>query len=125
MLILPLAAVPSQNFAVALDGQAVSISVYQLGAALAAALYMDLISNGSPIFTARICRGYGALPDTTAPFMLSGAHYLGFEGDFVWLDTQASSTVPTEDPQYLGLGGRWQLLYLEQADLETAGLVAA
>jgi hypothetical protein len=124
MLTIPLAAVPSQNLNAALDGQSVEINVYQLGTLSAAAIYMDLISNGAPIFTARICRGYGAQPDTVAPFMLAGRGYLGFEGDFVWLDTQATATNPAADPEYPGLGARWQLLYLELADLEAAGLVS-
>lgn len=124
MLTIPLAAVASQNFSANLGGQAVQVNVYQLGVGDAAALYMDLESNGSPVFSCRVCRGYGgtSTPDTTAPFMLVGRRYLGFDGDFVWLDTQASSLVPAEDPEYSGLGDRWQLLYLEESDLEAAGL---
>lgn len=86
-------------------------------------MYLDLISNGSPIFTTRIARAFGALPDTTAPFMLAGRHYLGFQGDLVFIDTQASALVPTEDPQAAGLGTRWQLLYFSVADLQAAGLI--
>jgi len=123
MQTLPLAAVPSQNFGAALDGQAVSVNLYQLGVGAAAALYMDLTANGEVIFSARTCRSYAALPGNAAPFMLSAAHYLGFEGDFLFLDTQASPTVPVADPQFAGLGTRWQLLYLSQADLQGAGLV--
>jgi hypothetical protein len=123
VLTLPLAVVPSQNFSAALGGQAVQINVYQLGVGAAASLYMDLVSDNEVIFTARICRGYGAQPDTVAPFMLQGRAYLGFEGDFVWLDTQATANNPAADPVYTGLGSRWQLLYLEQADLIAAGLV--
>lgn len=124
MLTLPLAAVPSQNFAAALAGQAVSINLYLLGAGAAAALFLDLIANGVPIFTARQARAYGALPSTTAPFMLAGRHYLGFQGDLLFLDTQANgSNVPPEDPRFSGLGTRWLLLYFSQADLQAAGLV--
>jgi hypothetical protein len=122
MQTLPMAAVPSQNFSAALNGQAVTINLYQLGALAAAALYMDLIANGAVIFTGRICRAYGGEPGTVAPFMLSGAYYRGFEGDFVFLDTQSSANVPTADPQYAGLGNRWQLIYLSPADLEAGGL---
>lgn len=125
MLLVPTAPVPSQNFTVNLDGQAVAINVYQLGEGDAAALYMDLQSNGSPIFTTRVCRGYGGQPGTTAPFMCIGRQYLGFLGDFVWIDTQASSLEPAEDPVFSGLGARWQLLYLTEADLEAGGLVVS
>ncbi len=42
--------------------------------------------------------------------------YLGFVGDLAFVDSQGS-----EDPVYTGLGGRWQLVYLEEADLEALG----
>jgi len=125
MQVVPLAAVPSQTFAAVLGGQAVQFALYLLGAGAAAALYLDVISNNTPIFTAREVRAYGALPDTVAPFMLSGRHYLGFEGDLLFLDTQAGPNVPTADPVPAGLGTRWQLLYFSPADLEAAGLVSA
>ena len=38
--------------------------------------------------------------------------YLGFSGDLVWVDTMG-----TDDPIYTGLGTRFQLAYLEPADL--------
>lgn len=123
MQVVPLAPVPSQNFAVALAGQAVAISLYLLGAGAAAALYMDLTLNGSPIFTGRAARAYGGLPNTVARFMLASKHYLGFAGDLLFIDTQASPTVPTADPLPSGLGSRWQLLYFSEADLQAAGLV--
>ena len=122
MLILPLAAVPSQTFSAALDGQAVSFSRSPLGVGAAAALFLDLASNGVPILTARQCRAYGGLPNTRARFMLTGRRYLGFPGDLVFLDTQATATNPTQDPQASGLGARWQLMYFTAADLAAAGL---
>ena len=125
MQVVPLAAVPSQNFAINLAGQAVAISLYLLGAGAAAALYMDLLLNGSPVFTARAARAYGGLPNTVARFMLDSKHYLGFLGDLIFIDTQASPTVPTEDPMPSGLGTRWQLLYVSESDLEGAGLVSS
>jgi hypothetical protein len=123
MQIVPLAAVPSQNLAITLGGQAVQLALYLLGTGLAAALYLDLISNGTPIFSARVARAYGAQPATAAPFMLAGRHYEGFQGDLLFLDTQASAMVPTLDPLPVGLGSRWQLLYFALADLQGAGLV--
>lgn len=124
MQILPLAAVPSQNLAAVLGGQGVQFALYLLGAGAAAALYLDLIANGNTIFTARQARAYGGIPATTAPFMLRGRRYLGFEGDLLFLDTQAGPNVPTADPLPSGLGARWQLMYFSEADLAAAGLVA-
>lgn len=112
-------AVASQNFAITLDDQACEFSLYQRGYDGAAALYLDLIANGSPILTGRLVRSYGAIPDTRAPLLLTGRRYLGFAGDLVMIDTQALATGVTEDPQPGGLGARWQLLYLEPADLES------
>lgn len=122
MQIVPLAPVPSQQFSAVLGGQAVNFALYLLGAGAAAALYLDLFANGGPIFTAREARAYGALPNTVAPFMLAGRHYLGFQGDLLFLDTQAGPNVPTLDPVPSGLGARWQLMYFSQADLHAAGL---
>jgi len=123
MQIIPLAAVPSQNLTTVLGGQQVQLSLYQLGAQAAIALFIDLVSNGAVIFSARECRAYGALPDTVARFMLVGRHYLGFAGDLLFLDTQATLLNPTQDPQYQGLGTRWQLMYFTPADLQAAGLI--
>jgi hypothetical protein len=120
--IVPLAATPSQNAAAALNGQACEINVYQLGDGDTAALYMDLIANAVPIFTTRITRAYGGLPGEAPPWMLAGLHYEGFAGDLLFLDTQAGPTVPTLDPEYAGLGARWQLMYFSPADLTAAGL---
>jgi hypothetical protein len=124
MQTVPLAAVPSQNLSVQLGGQNVVINLYLLGAMEAAALYMDLEANGTPIFSARQVRAYGAQPNTAPRWMLAGRHYEGFEGDFLFIDTQASNIVPTLDPLPAGLGARWQLMYFSVADLEAAGLAA-
>jgi hypothetical protein len=122
MQILPLAPVSSQTFSAALAGQAVAFALYQLGVNAAARLFLDVTADGVSILSCRQCRAYGGLPNTRARFMLTGRHYLPFEGDLIFLDTQASSTTPTEDPRPSGLGARWQLMYLSQADLAAAGL---
>lgn len=44
--------------------------------------------------------------------LLLNRQYLGFVGDFMFIDTQG-----TDDPQYLGLGTRWLLIYLEATDV--------
>jgi hypothetical protein len=122
MQTVPLAAVPSQSLSVVLDGQPAAVNLYLLGAGAAAALYMDLFVGGTPIFTARQARAYGAQPNTAPRWMLAGRHYEGFEGDFLFIDTQASNQIPTVDPLPAGLGARWQLMYFSVADLEAAGL---
>lgn len=124
MQLIQLSAKPAQTLSIALGGQQVQLALYTLGAGAAAALYMDLASNGTQILTARKCKSYGNLPNTRAPFMLTGRRYLGFQGDFLWLDTQATINNPPIAPQFAGLGARWQLIYLSQADLEGANLVS-
>lgn len=123
MQVIPLSAVPSQTLSIALGGQAVQLALYQLGVGGAAAIYMDLISDGETILTARKTKAYGNISNTRAPFMLVGRRYLGFQGDFLFLDTRATATNPTQPPQASGLGARWQLMYLSQSDLSGAGLV--
>lgn len=122
MQVLPLAAVPSQTFSAALNGQAVNFSLYQLGVGEAATMFLDVIANGAQILSCRQCRAYGGLPQTRARFMMVGRRYLGFQGDLLFIDTQATAANPTEDPQYQGLGARWQFMYFSPADLASAGL---
>lgn len=130
MQTVPLNSVPSQTLSITLGNQAAQISVYQLGTPPDVHLYMDLLNAGSPVVTCRIARGYGGQIEqtsagaepTTPVLVLADAQYQGFQGDFMWVDTEASPTQPAEDPQYAGLGTRWQLIYLAPADLEAAGL---
>lgn len=51
--------------------------------------------------------------------LLVNRQYLGFVGDFMFVDTQPPVGSSGDDPQYAGLGTRWQLVYLEAADLPT------
>lgn len=95
MIRVPLQAVPNQTLAISLARQAVQIAVRQNGEAM----YFDLRFNGAPVTLTRICRDRARL--------LTGAHYHGFAGDFAFVDTQGR-----EDPNYTGLGARWQLYYL-------------
>jgi hypothetical protein len=100
MLAVPLAAVPSQTFNVILDTQNCTISVYTE----TTGIYMDLTAGGVVIATTRILRD-GAR-------VLQDEQYQPFVGDFIMVDTQGEL-----DPVYTGLGARWQLVYLEAADL--------
>lgn len=100
MLQMPLAAVPSQTFSIVLAGQNCQLAVYQKSTGL----YMDLVVNGTPVTTCVRC--------VEGARLLLDRKYLGFIGDFGFIDTQGNS-----DPVYTGLGSRWQLLYLEASDL--------
>ena len=97
---IPLNAVPSQRFSITLAGQPLQISVYTLADD---ALRMDVLLNGTPV-----ARGAPCLNNNK----IVRAAYTGFIGDFIFTDTQGSN-----DPTYDGLGARYQLIYLEAADL--------
>ena len=99
MLILPITAQPAQNFSVLLAGQNCQISVYQK----TTGLYLDLSVNNAPIKSGIICRDR---------VLLIRYPYLCFVGDLTFFDTQG-----VDDPEYAGLGARWQLVYLEAGDL--------
>jgi hypothetical protein len=112
MQLIPLTAVPSQLISANLNSQSVSLSIYQLGFPPVAELYIDLVSNGTPIVNCRKCRAFSGSSTESAPFLLLDAGYWGFQGDFLFLDTQGD-----EDPQYSGLSSRWQLIYYSPTDL--------
>lgn len=100
MLQVPLIAASSQSMGITLDGQACQISVYQKNTGI----YFDIRLNGVAIKTTVLC--------INGMRLLEDAQYLGFVGDFVFVDTQG-----VDDPQYTGFGTRWQLIYLEASDL--------
>ena len=99
MQTLPIDAVPNQIFRATLGGQYCTINLRTL----AAGLFMDVLVNGSPIIQARRCLNQARVVREA---------YLGFIGDFIFMDTQGSS-----DPVYPGLGTRYVLVYLEASDL--------
>lgn len=108
MLLVPLAAVPSQQFAITLAGQNVTIAVYQKSTGV----YFDMAFNGAPFTSTVRCLDRSQL--------CADRGYLGFAGDFIFIDTQGDS-----DPDYTGLGSRYQLVYLEAADLAAAAIAQA
>ncbi len=99
MLRIPLPAKPALSFAITLGGQRCQIKIRQL----TTGVYMDLSVAGVPVVSTAICLDrvrivrYG---------------YLGFIGDLLFVDTQGKT-----DPDYTGFGSRYQLVYLEAADL--------
>jgi hypothetical protein len=94
MNIIPIKATPSQTFKCVLGGQYCRITIRTLSTGL----YLDLLVNNSPIIQGRLC------PNDV---LLVRQAYRGFIGDLVFYDTQG-----LDDPDYAGLGGRYQLRYL-------------
>jgi len=98
MQIVPLQSVPSQTFAITLGGQPCKIDVITRGDGLYLNLYVnDVLILGGVAARDRV--------------RLVRDAYLGFVGDLYFFDTQGVS-----DPQYDGLGARWQLRYLEAGE---------
>jgi hypothetical protein len=117
MQLIPLSAVPSQNFQIVLANQNCAISIYQEDgydytdltlSTFAVKLYFDLAYNGIDVTNGAICLNQKRL--------LINRQYLGFVGDFMFVDTQG-----TNDPAFAGLGTRYVLLYLEASDLAANG----
>lgn len=100
MLHVPLSAIANQTTSVNLGGQPAQISIRKIGDSL----YFSLQNGTTPIVTTRICRNMQRL--------LLDSRYQPFVGDFFFKDTQGDT-----DPRYQGLNTRYQLYYLEAADL--------
>lgn len=94
MNIIPLQPVPAQTLNVLLAGQNCQISVFQKGDKF----YMTLVANNVLLLSTVICRNRVKIVRYA---------YLGFIGDLVFIDTQGDT-----DPQYIGLGTRFKLVYL-------------
>ena len=99
MQIVPLNANPNQTLTVGLLNQACQINVYQKSGGL----FMDVYVNNALIIAGVLCENLNRIVRSL---------YLGFVGDFVFYDTQGTS-----DPDYTGLGSRFQLVYLSPHDL--------
>lgn len=99
MQIIPLQAVPNQSVNVTLATQACRIAVRQTYYGL----FVDLYVNNVAVIV-----GVAALNLTR----IVRDTYLGFIGDLAFVDMQGSS-----DPDYTGLGSRYQLVYLSPAEV--------
>lgn len=108
--IVPLEAVPSQSIKTTLASQVVEIDLYQRRYGL----FIDVYVNGVLEVGAVICQNLNRI--IRSDYLNQSA---GFSGDLVFQDTQGSS-----DPDYTGLGARYQLIYLSQSDLTTLGFTA-
>jgi hypothetical protein len=94
-LVIPIQPVPAQTVLTVLSNQNCQINIYQRNKSL----YVDLNSNGTDMCIG--CLALNAVP------LDACNSYDGFQGNLYLIDTQGS-----EDPQYTGLGARWQLVYL-------------
>lgn len=103
---IPVSAVANQTFQVILGDQDCSFRIYtrpeRAGGALR--LYMDLYVNEAVVFYGVICKDGVLLPL---------ADYMPFEGGLLFVDMEGAA-----DPEYQGLGDRWRLLYLTQAEAD-------
>jgi hypothetical protein len=106
MLLVPLQAVPSQALSVQLAGQNCQINVYQKFFGV----FFDLYNANTNVLIIGgcLCLNLNRLVRSA---------YLGFQGDFAFYDTQGAT-----NPQYTGLGTRYQLIYLTVADLAAIGV---
>ena len=99
MQVVPLQPLPNQTLNVELNNQACTLNIYQKSTGL----FMDVLVNGVGVI-------YGVLAENLNRIVRS--LYLGFQGDFVFADTQGTS-----DPNYSGLGNQFILIYLSPSDL--------
>lgn len=105
MQLIPLQPIASQTFQITLNGQACSLAVYaKTTPGGQQQIYVDLQLSDAPVLSCRIAQNR---------VLMVRYAYLGFQGDLVFVDMQAQL-----DPQWSGLGGRWQLVYLATADVE-------
>jgi hypothetical protein len=114
MLLVPIQDTPTQQVRVTVGAQPCLLNLYQLDNSTVAAndttevlplqvLYMDVYVGTTLIIGGVACQNLNRIVRDL---------YLGFIGDFVFNDTQGSS-----DPVSPGLGSRYQLIYLDVADL--------
>ena len=103
MQTVPLNATPSQQITVTLNNQPCQIVVRQT----TRGLFMDLSVNNVLLLGGLICQNLNLLVRSV---------YIGFIGDMCFVDTQGAN-----DPDYTGLGSRYQLVYLLPSEIP-AGL---
>lgn len=91
--IIPISAVPAQNFTVQLGAQNCAISLSQKNTGL----FFDLVVDNSPCVNSVICLNLVGLVREA---------YYGLTGQLAFYDTQG-----TDDPTWDGLGTRYLLVY--------------
>ena len=103
MLIVPTLAVPNQVISIILAQQPCQIQLRQRFQGL----FCDLYVNSNLVIAGVICENINRIVRSL---------YLGFTGDFIFIDNQGTS-----DPYYTGLGTRFSFCYLELSDLNGQG----
>lgn len=99
MIKIPLIPVPDQQFNVTLDGQNCTIRLFsRMGK-----LFMDLAVDETLVFAGLSC--VLGLP-------VNSSRAYAFAGELWFIDTEAQV-----DPAYEGLGSRFQLLFISEAEL--------
>jgi hypothetical protein len=98
MQTIPLQSVPSQQVKTVLGGQNCQISIYSKEQGV----FADINVNGADVSTGILA--LNAVP--LCPF-----DYTGLSGNLMFVDTQGTS-----DPTYAGIGVRFQLVYLSEAE---------
>lgn len=114
--IIPLVATPNQTEVFAAGNQSCQIVVYTLEPGGVPQLFIDVYLNNEQVVLGVVCEDRNRIVRNA---------YLGFPGDLAFVDTQATfdvnGTTLGNDPEYTGLGARYQLLYLEEADVDPVG----
>lgn len=101
--IIPLQAVPNQTLDTPVSGQNCTLNIIQRSTGL----YMSVFLNGQIVVSNVICQNKNRIIRD---------RYFGFAGDFAFFDTATVDGVAS-DPDYTGLGGRFQLVYILPSEL--------
>lgn len=104
MKIIPAVAKPSQTLYAVLSDQATTLRLYQKFYGL----YVDILINDVLIIGGVICRDRNRTVRSA---------YFNFVGDVAFFDTQGS-----RDPDYTGVGGRYQLAYFLEDEISQFGI---
>jgi hypothetical protein len=103
MQVIPLQPIPNQTLQVQLEGQPCTIDIVQYSFGLFVTLYV----GDALVIAGVLCENFNRIVRSL---------YLGFSGDFVFLDMQGRA-----DPVYTGLGSRYVLLLSHPGDLPEQG----
>ena len=114
--IIPLVATPNQTEVFPTGNQSCQIIVYTLEPGGVPQMFIDVYLDNEPVILGVVCEDRNRIVRNS---------YLGFPGDLAFIDTQATfdvnGTTLGNDPEFAGLGARYQLLYLEAADIAAVG----
>jgi hypothetical protein len=98
MLLIPLKPVANQTTTTILGGQVVRIAVRQM----TTGVYLTAWKDNEVIQSGILCVDRVRMLDS---------NYDGFIGGFMFIDSQG-----LENPDYTGIGSRWNLFYLEAGE---------